>query len=125
VKADIPRVIRANDRTVPETGQTPGMVREEALSSEGLWVGVVRTEPGMVSSWHHHGDNDTYLYVLTGRIGVDYGAKGGESQEARAGDFMVIPKRLVHRESGTEASEIVVVRVGQGKILFNVEGPED
>jgi uncharacterized RmlC-like cupin family protein len=119
-----PRVIGPKDRVVPDAGQTPRMVREEALSSEGMWLGVVRTEPGMVSAWHHHGDNDTYLYVLSGRLGVDYGARGAESLEAGAGDFMVIPKRLVHRESGTEATEIVVFRVGHGQVLFNVDPPE-
>jgi uncharacterized RmlC-like cupin family protein len=28
---------------------------------------VVRTEPGMVSGWHHHGEYETVIYVLSAR----------------------------------------------------------
>ena len=39
---------------------------------------------------------------------------------------MLIPKGLVHREGnpGGESSYLVVVRVGTGEPVFNVDGPE-
>src|SRR4051812_29660928 len=49
------RCIRAGDRDLADP--TPGMVREQAIAIDGLWSGYVRTDPGMVSGWHHHGDH--------------------------------------------------------------------
>jgi hypothetical protein len=38
---------------------TPGMDRQQAVATEGTWAGFVRTEAGMVSGWHHHGEYET------------------------------------------------------------------
>jgi uncharacterized RmlC-like cupin family protein len=66
---------------------TPGMRREEALSRPGLWSGVVHTEPGMTSGWHHHGDHDTIAYVVSGRFRADFGPGGRDTVDAQPGDF--------------------------------------
>ena len=50
-KIGVLRVIRSSER-VPDTVPTPGMSREHAIARDGLWAGVVRTDPGMVSGWH-------------------------------------------------------------------------
>ena len=49
---------------------TPGMRREEAIATETTWAGLAHTEAGMVSGWHHHGDYESVIYVLTGRSRV-------------------------------------------------------
>lgn len=121
------RVIRPADRVVPE-GETPGMEREEALASEGLWMGVVRTEPGVITGWHHHGEYDTYVYVLSGRAVLEYGPGGSLVEEAEAGDFLHIPRAAVHREGsarGSRGVEAVLFRVGRGQVVFNVDRPEE
>jgi uncharacterized RmlC-like cupin family protein len=117
------RVIRPEDRT--DTAQTPGMSREEAVTGPGFWSGTAAAEPGSDSGWHHHGDHDSVVYVATGRFRVEYGPGGGEVAEAGAGDFMLIPKQTVHREGnpGGETSHLVVVRVGTGEVVINVDGP--
>jgi hypothetical protein len=51
------------DRRVADP--TPGKVREQALAVHGFWSGLVRTEPGVTSGWHHHGDHDTFVYAST------------------------------------------------------------
>lgn len=105
--------------------QTPGMTREEAFSGEKLWIGVVRTEPGHLTGWHHHGEWDTYAYVLAGTLRLESGPAGEDALEASSGDFLFIPKHAVHRESsGGPGFEAIAIRVGAGPILFNVEGPE-
>lgn len=48
------QLIRPNERTTGSA--TPGMAREEAFATDRMWSGLVRTEPGMRSGWHHHGD---------------------------------------------------------------------
>ena len=119
------RVVRASERRA-DTAQTPGMRREEALATGRLWSGVVRTGPAMTSEWHHHGDHETSVYIVSGVLRVEFGPGGRRSVDAGADDFLVIPAGTVHRESnpGDEESVVVVTRVGQGPVVINVDGPE-
>jgi uncharacterized RmlC-like cupin family protein len=120
-----PRLVRPEDLVRPDQ-QTIGMLREEAYSTETLWIGVVRAEPEQLTGWHHHGEWDTYAYVLSGTLSLESGPAGADSDEAKACDFLFIPKRAVHREgSGGPGFEAIAIRIGTGPILFNVEGPED
>jgi uncharacterized RmlC-like cupin family protein len=104
---------------------TPGMERQEAFATDRLWSGVARTEPGMVSGWHHHGEYETTIYVLTGSLRMEFGPDGSSTLEAGPGDFVYVPKGAVHRESNpsAEPADIVVVRAGQGESTINVDGP--
>jgi uncharacterized RmlC-like cupin family protein len=119
-----PRLIRPSDRH-QQTGQTAGMIREEAVHTEGLWVGVVRTEAGRSSSWHHHGTHESVIYVVSGQVHVECGPGGRTTLRARVGDCIYLPTGEIHREGndGLEESEIVVVRSGTGELVVNVAGP--
>lgn len=121
------RLVRASERQAPPAAQTPGMVREQAFAEEGHWVGFARVEPGMVSGWHHHGDHLSYLYVISGRGRFEFGPGGAEVLEAKAGDFVEVPPGLVHREMNPSDEEqtLVVVRMGHGPPLVNVDGPDE
>jgi uncharacterized RmlC-like cupin family protein len=116
-------VVTPEDRTPGPA--TPGMERQQAVATEGMWSGVVRTDPGMVSGWHHHGDHETVIYVLTGSLRMEFGPGGAETVEAAPGDFLHVPRGVVHREANpsAEAADIVVVRAGRGESIVNVEGP--
>jgi len=118
------RVIRPGDRH-RQTEQTAGMVREEAMRTEGLWVGVVRTDPGRFSSWHHHGAHDSVIYVVSGQVQLECGPGGKTMLRARPGDCIYVPPGEIHREGndGLEGSEIVVGRSGSGELVVNVAGP--
>jgi uncharacterized RmlC-like cupin family protein len=121
--ADPARIVRSGDRV--ETDPTPGMIRERAIDTEGLWAGLVRTAPGMTSGWHHHGDYETSIYVSQGTLRMESGPGGGQVITAVAGDFVHVPARAVHRE-GNESeveSHLVVVRAGHGPPTINVDGP--
>jgi uncharacterized RmlC-like cupin family protein len=104
---------------------TPGMARQEAFATDRMWSGVARTEPGMVSGWHHHGEYETTIYVLTGSLRMEFGPDGSTTLEAGPGDFVYVPKGAVHRESNpsAEPADIVVVRAGRGESTINVDGP--
>ena len=108
-----------------EGDPTPGMTREQAIATEGLWAGLVRTEAGMVSGWHHHGEYETSIYVLTGALRMESGPDGGSIVEAGPGDFLHVPRGAIHREAnpGETESQIIVVRAGRGAAVINVEGP--
>jgi uncharacterized RmlC-like cupin family protein len=104
---------------------TAGMTREQAIAVDGLWAGLVRTTPGAVSDWHHHGEYETSIYVVTGRLRMESGPGGADVIDAEPGDFLHVPPRVVHREANPDdvESQIVVVRAGRGSAVFNVDGP--
>jgi uncharacterized RmlC-like cupin family protein len=104
---------------------TPGMDRQEAFATDRMWSGIVRTEVGMVSGWHHHGEYETTIYVLTGGLKMEFGPDGSTTVEADPGDFLYVPRGVVHRESNpsAERADIVVVRAGRGESTINVPGP--
>lgn len=108
-----------------EADPTPGMTRKVGIKVDSMWSGTVDTEPGAVSGWHHHGNHDTTLYVLAGRMTLESGPNGGHVVEAGPGDFLHVPAGAIHRESNQAdvASKAVVVRCGTGAPTVNVDGP--
>jgi len=109
-----------------EADPTPGMHRLAAFAVDGLWAGLVHTEPGATSGWHHHGEHETSLYVVAGRLRVSYGLGGAEVAEAGPGDFLHVPAWTVHREANPtdEVSSAVIARAGRGAPTVNVAGPD-
>lgn len=117
------RVVREHERLAADP--TPGMEREQAFAVPGLWAGVVRTQPGARSGWHHHGSHETSLFVVEGRMRLESGADGASVADAGPGDFLHVPAGVVHRESnpGATTSLAVVARAGDGPPTVNVDGP--
>ena len=117
------RLVAGDDLTAADP--TPGMRRQLAMHDEGMWTGVVDTEPEAVSGWHHHGEHETTLYVVSGRMRLESGPGGEDVVEAGPGDFLRVPAGAVHRESnpGSEPSRAVIVRCGTGEPTINVDGP--
>jgi uncharacterized RmlC-like cupin family protein len=105
---------------------TPGMIREEAVATEQMWAGLARTAAGMVSGWHHHGEHESTIFVLSGALRMEFGPGGGEVLEAGPGDFVYVARGAIHRESNPtdQDAQIVVVRSGRGEPVINVDGPE-
>jgi uncharacterized RmlC-like cupin family protein len=118
------RVVREAD--LVDGDPTPGMHRQVAFETDGLWAGLVHTEPGASSGWHHHGDHETSLYVVRGEMRLEFGSGGDEQVVAGPGDFLRVPAHTVHRESnpGTDRSTAVIGRAGQGPPTVNVDGPD-
>lgn len=117
------RRIGPEDRS--EEGSTPGMARELALATDGMWAGLVHTEPGMVSGWHHHGEYQTSIYVLCGVLRMEFGSAGEQTVDARPGDFLHVAPYAIHREGNpsTAPASAVVVRAGHGDPVINLDGP--
>jgi uncharacterized RmlC-like cupin family protein len=120
-------VFRAGERSQTPTTQTTGMHREELVSTPESWMGIVRSPPGSVSGWHHHGEYDTYIYTISGKIRFEFGAGGRESLEGGSGDVFHVPKGIVHRELalGPEEGVVFLVRVGGGEPVINIDGPSE
>ena len=120
-----PTIVRARERVQDAALQTAGVRREQAFVTDDAWVGVVTTEPGEMSAWHHHGDHDTYAYVVSGSKRIEYGPGGTRSVTTGPGDFIHVPRGLLHREGNpsAEPSRSIAFRVGTGPPTINVDGP--
>ena len=123
--SDIPTVVSKGSMSL-SPGSTPGIQRFTAFDDEGVWVGTAETRGGEASAWHVHPGHDTYVYVLSARIRIEHGPGGADAVEAVPGEFLKIPRGVVHREGNPspDDGEVVVVRIGSGPLVENVEGPE-
>ena len=121
------RVVTAAERST-DTPQTPGLLREVAFDSRNpdarvLSGFVSRVQPGAATAAHHHGDQETILYVLTGRARFRWGPRLEQVTEAGEGDFVFIPAEIVHQEinaSTEEDTSWVVVRSHPDPIVVNL-----
>lgn len=110
------------------TPQTAGMRRQAAVShalvgSEALWAGVMLAEPGTASSVHHHGPQETVVYVLSGPSRVRWGSRLEHEVDLEPGDFVFIPPYTPHQEinpSSDEPARWVVVRSGGEAVVVNL-----
>ena len=103
---------------------TPGMARQLAMHTGGMWTGTVDTAPHATSGWHHHERNESSLYVVRGVLRFEFEGHEGYL-DAVAGDFVHVPAWTVHRESNPtgEPSLAVIARVGGGVPTVNVGEP--
>ncbi|WP_159421293.1 cupin domain-containing protein, partial [Salmonella enterica] len=72
---------------------------------------------------HHHGEQQTIAYVLSGICLVRWGVNGEHSASAKAGDFIHVPAFLPHMEinpSNLEPFTWVVVRSTHTPIVVNL-----
>jgi uncharacterized RmlC-like cupin family protein len=110
------------------TAQTPGSLRLAAVAPQlgiesALWGGLFKIEPGARTGIHHHGEQETIAYVLSGSCEVRWGAKGGCAATAKAGDFIHVPPFLPHMEINASSAEPlwwVVVRSTSEPIVVNL-----
>lgn len=110
-----------------DTDLTPGMHRRRAVDVHGLWSGLVHTDPGSTSGWHHHGDHETSLYIMSGAMRLEFGPGGRFVADAGLGDFVHVPAQVVHRESNPTDSPAtaIIARGGVGVPTVNVDAPDD
>jgi uncharacterized RmlC-like cupin family protein len=116
-----------DDRTL----QTPGLRRLEAISSrlvgsEHIWMGLSVLPPGGRTAWHHHGESETALYILSGVGRWWIGADPADVREAHPGDFVFVPPNVPHWEenaSADEPVEMIVARSTQEAVVVNLDGP--
>jgi uncharacterized RmlC-like cupin family protein len=114
-----------------ETTQTPGSERRAAIApavgvTSAIWGGLFEVEPEARTGIHHHGEQETIAYVLSGICEIRWGAKGGSVARAKAGDFIHVPAFLLHMEinpSKLEPFRWVVVRSTATPIVINL--PDD
>jgi uncharacterized RmlC-like cupin family protein len=111
-----------------DTPQTPGLIREvafDARNPDGAILSAFRStvRPGAATGAHHHGEQETVLYVISGTARYRWGERLEHVAEAGPGDFVFIPAHIVHQEINASAeTETVwaVVRSGVNPIVVNL-----
>jgi uncharacterized RmlC-like cupin family protein len=110
------------------TTQTPGSERRAAIApslgiASTIWGGMFEVAPGSRTGVHHHGEQDTIAYVLSGLCEIRWGAAGEFAARAKAGDFIHVPAFLPHMEinpSKLEPFRWIVVRSTATPIVVNL-----
>jgi uncharacterized RmlC-like cupin family protein len=110
------------------TAQTPGSKRAAAIYpgagiDSPMWGGLFVVEPGAHTGIHHHGEQHTIAYVLSGTSYIRWGDRGEFNATARAGDFLFVPAWLPHQEINPSQEvpfQWVVVRSTAEPIVVNL-----
>jgi uncharacterized RmlC-like cupin family protein len=122
------KIVRAGELDI-DTPQTSGMTRAAAIThartgANKLWAGTMVVHPDVRTGPHHHGELETVLYVISGRVRMRWGDHLECSGEASPGDFIYVPPYVPHQEINASAEEncvAVVVRSGQEPVVVNLE----
>jgi uncharacterized RmlC-like cupin family protein len=115
----------------PGKAQTPGSGRRAAIAPalgvpSAIWGGLFDVEPEAQMGIHHHGEQETIAYVLSGICEVRWGTRGEFRARAKAGDFIHVLAFLPHMEINfwkLEPFRWVVVRSTSTPIVVNL--PDD
>ncbi len=120
------RVVGISPDELQEAQGTPGLRRWVAHETGSHWMGRVEAAAETMSGWHHHGDNTTLGYVLSGSVTLEFGPGGTERVDVGTGEYFVVPPNTIHREGNTAAedAEALVIRYGEGPPVFPAEKPE-
>jgi uncharacterized RmlC-like cupin family protein len=121
------RVVRP-DQFDSSTAQTPGSNRTAAIYpgagiGSPMWGGLFLVEPGAQTGIHHHGEQHTIAYVLSGTSYVRWGDRGEFDATVKAGDFLHVPPWLPHQEinpSHEVPFQWIVVRSTPEPIVVNL-----
>jgi uncharacterized RmlC-like cupin family protein len=110
------------------TAQTPGSKRTAAIypgagTTSPMWGGLFLVEPGARTGIHHHGEQHTIAYVLSGSSYVRWGDRGEFDATLQAGNFLYVPASLPHQEINPSKDvpfQWIVVRSTSEPIVVNL-----
>src|SRR5215813_4396344 len=72
-------------------------------------------------AWHRHEDEDELFYVIQGRLSIQL--EDDHEVVLTAGEFFVVPRRVMHNPIAEEECWIVLVETVTTKHTGNVETP--
>src|SRR6201990_3771100 len=84
-----------------KTPQTSGMTRAAAINhakagASKLWAGTMVVQPDAKTGPHHHGELETVLYVVKGRVRMRWGDRLDLREEGAAGVFFFVSQFCHH-----------------------------
>ena len=90
-----------------------GVADCEALFAENGWTGAWRN--GIYAHHHYHSTAHEVLGIAAGSVRVRLGGENGATVELHAGDVVVIPAGVAHKNEGASPDLIVVGAYPGGK----------
>jgi uncharacterized protein YjlB len=96
-------------QALPETGADGCRELFRSNGWTGSWVG------GVFSYHHYHSTAHEVLGVVSGGAHLTFGGESGTTVEVRAGDAVVIPAGVGHRNAGSDGGFRVVGPTPKGK----------
>jgi uncharacterized RmlC-like cupin family protein len=107
-----PRVIRPLEQ-VSHAIAAAGISRipaitHELVGADKLWMGMTVLEPGSSTGPHHHGDNETGVYLVAGRLRLRWGEHLESETELAVGDLLFVPPYLAHEEVNASEDEAAI-----------------
>jgi uncharacterized RmlC-like cupin family protein len=102
------------DCVIVRAGASQGGTRpersREAVGAGPLRLHLVMLPPGTRGEPHHHRDQETAIYIVSGAAEVWHGPGLGRQSTVRSGDFIFIPPRAAHLAANRgEVTTIAVV----------------
>lgn len=85
----------------------------EALFARHDWRNSWRD--GIYEHHHYHADTHEVLGIVRGEVRVRFGGRGGDLVTLRAGDVVVIPAGVAHRNEGASRDLLVVGAYPHGR----------
>lgn len=83
-------------------------ITHELVGSDHLWMGMTILEPGGAISPHHHGDRESGVYMVAGRMRLRWGPRLESTAELSVGDVVFLPPYLPHEEINASPDESAV-----------------
>lgn len=79
-------------------------------------------KPRSSSAVHHHGEQDTIVYAVSGHGSIV--TTGNERHDLAPGDFALIPAYVEHQEVNDSDEELVwvITRSGSEPVVVNLKG---
>jgi uncharacterized RmlC-like cupin family protein len=109
------------------TAQTAGFIRLPAIDrattdATHIYMGFSISPPNARSARHNHGEAETAVYIMRGRLRLWYGDDFTEYVEAGPGDYLFVPSHFNHVEEtlGDEPVETVFAR-SPDNIVVNLD----
>jgi DNA-binding NarL/FixJ family response regulator/uncharacterized RmlC-like cupin family protein len=121
------RLTRIPSWSLPGAQSWPGVTYTMAIAVTGLRSGLAELAPGAATGWHHHSDVVTSIYVLTGRVRLEFGVAGSDALECGLGDFVHVPAGAVYRalNPGYVTATTILSHAGPGSGTIEVAGPAE
>lgn len=108
-------------RALEETDLSPSHAKE--LLAENGWGGAWVN--GVFPYHHYHSTSHEVLAVVGGSASITFGGPGGETVEVAAGDVVVIPAGVGHRNGGSSGDFSVVGAYPRGQENYDLRTGEE
>ena len=106
--------LRAGEPFIGKQGFTYApAISAESVGARAIHLQLLKIPPGARAKAHKHELHETAIYMLSGEVGMWYGARLENHMVTRAGDFVYIPAdtpHLPYNLSQTEPATAVVAR---------------